>query len=136
VQLGMSATVRVQEAAAQKGYAVPLSAVFQRHAEANREARVWVVNADGAAVTSHPVELGPPVGESEIIVYGLSPGQRIVTAGTSRLREGETIKVLDSSGLGASPVERQPTTMHSAQSANTATVPIAAQIATQKADLR
>jgi len=136
VQLGMSATVRVREAAAPRGYTVPLSAVFQRHAEANREARVWVVNPDGATVTSRPIELGPPVGESEIIVYGLSPGQRIVTAGASRLREGETIKVLDSSGFGASPVERQPTTMRSAQSANTATLPIAAQIATQNPDLR
>jgi multidrug efflux pump subunit AcrA (membrane-fusion protein) len=80
----MSATAQLRGTAS-AGHVIPLSAVFQRHAEAGGEARVWVVNPEGTAVASIPIRLGAPTGENEIITYGLSPGQRIVTAGTSRL---------------------------------------------------
>src|SRR5262245_9511455 len=106
VQLGMSATADVPGAVF-RGQAIPLSAVFQPHGQAGGDTRVWVVNREGTAVASTPVKLGAPIGENEIVVYGLSPGQRIVTAGSSRLREGATVKLLDASGLGASPIERE-----------------------------
>src|SRR5262245_8206618 len=105
VQLGMSATAHIAGAASGER-AIPLSAVFQPHSEAGGEARVWLVNREGTAVSSMPIRLGAPIGESEIVAYGLSPGQRIVTAGTSRLREGAPVKVLSAAGLGASPTQR------------------------------
>jgi multidrug efflux system membrane fusion protein len=118
VQLGMSATARVPETTL-TGHVIPLSALFQRQAEANGEVRVWLVNADGATVTSLRIKLGAPTGENEVVAYGLSPGQRIVTAGTSRLHEGATIKVLGASDLGASPVERDPNGTDSRRNAGT-----------------
>src|SRR4029453_13284733 len=116
VQLGMSATAQFRGPAS-AGHAIPRSAVFQRHADAGGEVRVWIVNPEGTSVASVPIRLGAPAGENEIVAYGLSPGQRIVTSGASRLREGETIKVLDPSGLGASPVERAPIATLSAHNA-------------------
>lgn len=116
LHLGMSATASVRYKAS-AGHRLPLWAVFQRHAEANSVARVWVVDAAGTAVSSVPVELGAPTGENDVVAYGLSPGQRIVTAGASRLREGESIRILGPSGLGASSVDRDPTVPHAAQSA-------------------
>src|SRR4029450_2085805 len=108
-----AATAQVQDAAS-AGHPIPLSAVFQRHAEAGGEARVWVVNREGTAVSSIPARLGAPPGENEVIVYGLVSGQRIVTAGTARLREDAAVKLLGPSGLGASPVERGPTVVQGA----------------------
>jgi len=113
VHLGMSATAQVRDTAS-AGHVIPLSAVFQRHAEAGGETRVWVVNREGTAVSSVPVRLGAPTDENEVIVYGLVSGQRIVTAGTSRLREDAAVKLLGPSGLGASPVERGPTVVQGA----------------------
>jgi multidrug efflux system membrane fusion protein len=135
VQLGMSATVRVPEAAF-TGHAIPLSAVFQRHTEAGGAARVWVASADGTTVASIPIKLGTPSGENEIIAYGLSAGQRIVTAGTSRLQEGATIRVLGSSDLGASPVERQPIGIDPRRSAGTSLPVVAARVASEDGEHR
>jgi membrane fusion protein, multidrug efflux system len=112
VRLGMSATAQLRNPAS-TGHAIPLSAVFQHYAEAGGEARVWVVNPAGTAVSNMPIRLGAPTGENEVIVYGLVSGQRIVTAGTSRLHEGAPVKLLGPPGLGASPIEREATAQRS-----------------------
>jgi multidrug efflux system membrane fusion protein len=122
VQLGMSATVHVRGVAS-TGQVIPLSAVFQRHAEAGGEARVWIVNPEGTAVASFPIRLGAPTGENEVIAYGLSPGQRIVTAGASRLYEGATIKLLGPSELGAAPTDREPVGTHRGQNVQSPVLP-------------
>jgi multidrug efflux system membrane fusion protein len=124
VQLGMSATVRVRGTAS-SGYVIPLSAVFQRYAEAGGEPGVWLVNREGTSVASAPIRLGAPTGEDGIVAYGLSPGQRIVTAGTSRLREAEKITVLGPSGLGAPPTAREPMAAPSAENAKPPILPTA-----------
>jgi membrane fusion protein, multidrug efflux system len=106
VQLGMSATAEIAGTPV-AGRPIPISAVFQPRDQAGGVARVWVVNREGTAVASTPIKLGSPTGENEILAFGLSPGQRIVTAGASRLREGASVKLLDAAALGASPVERE-----------------------------
>ena len=124
VQLGMSATAQLRGTAS-AGHVIPLSAVFQRHAEASGEAHVWVVNSEGTAVASMPIRLGAPTGEDEVVAYGLSSGQRIVTAGTSRLHEGAAIKLLGPSGLGAASADREPVSAHWGQSAKPPVLPTA-----------
>ena len=124
VQLGMSATVEIRGAPL-SGQVIPLSAVFQRHAEAGGEARVWIVNPEGNAVTSVPVTVGAPTGQDEVVAYGLSPGQRIVTAGASRLREGTTVKVLGPAALGAPPADRVRVTGHWGENSRRPVVPTA-----------
>jgi hypothetical protein len=72
-----------------------------------------------------PIRLGAPTGEDEVVAYGLSSGQRIVTAGTSRLHEGATIKLLGPSGLGAAPADREPVSAHWGQGAKPPVLPTA-----------
>ena len=67
---------------------------------------------DRAGLADEPPDLR---GENEVVAYGLSRGQRIVTAGTSRLHEGAAIRVVGPSGLGASPVEREPAVAQAAR---------------------
>jgi hypothetical protein len=56
---------------------------------------VWVVNEQTHTVTSVPVRVGEMVGEERIVVEGLERGQRVVVAGASRLREGQSVRILD-----------------------------------------
>ena len=53
---------------------------------------VYVINQDGT-VSARPVTLGPTDGPYAQVLSGLAAGERVVTDGTDRLRDGEKIAV-------------------------------------------
>ncbi|HTN48379.1 MAG TPA: MdtA/MuxA family multidrug efflux RND transporter periplasmic adaptor subunit [Burkholderiaceae bacterium] len=57
---------------------------------------VFVVK-DDSTVTVRPVKLGPADGETTAIADGLAAGERVVTDGTDKLREGSRVQVIDRS---------------------------------------
>ncbi len=70
---------------------LPLTAIF---APAEGGDYVWVVDSDGR-VARRPVTLGELYGRDRVVVTaGVEPGDRIVTAGVYRLREGEQVRIL------------------------------------------
>jgi membrane fusion protein, multidrug efflux system len=62
---------------------------------------VYVVKADNT-VTVRPVKTGPVDGERTSIKSGLQPGERVVTDGSERLREGAKITIPAERPRGAS----------------------------------
>ncbi|MCZ8182506.1 MAG: efflux RND transporter periplasmic adaptor subunit [Beijerinckiaceae bacterium] len=65
---------------------------------------VYVIG-EGEKVTARPVVTGPQDEERVVILRGLEPGERVVTAGFPRLAEGREVTVLpDPSGTEALPV--------------------------------
>ncbi|KJK03500.1 hypothetical protein UB43_03100 [Pseudomonas sp. 21] len=95
---GMSATVEVDFARlgrdAPAVLRVPVEAVFSADDGAPGQSQVWVVKGDGDAlrVERRTVQLGQPGAEGIRILSGLEPGERIVAAGTTELREGQAVR--------------------------------------------
>jgi len=52
---------------------------------------VWVIGADGKA-TQRAVKVGETFGENVLIVEGLKAGERIVTEGLQKVREGAPVQ--------------------------------------------
>lgn len=106
-QLGMTATVYMTTPKTDE-LAIPLAAVFSLQRQP-AESRVWVVEETEQTVRSIPVELGVPVADERIVIAGLTRGQLIVTAGVSRLIEGQAVQLVeDAAGLamqGGNPQE-------------------------------
>ena len=71
-----------------KGATVVPAAAVQRGAQGMF---VYVVKPDGTA-TMRPVKLGPTEGQRVAIESGVSPGERVVTDGVDRLREGAKVE--------------------------------------------
>jgi RND family efflux transporter MFP subunit len=89
--VGVTGTLEADEAGAEP-LTIPASAVFSDEQGASN---IWVV--DEAAVTVHrrPVRVGPVTGTEGIVVLeGLEPGERVVTAGVHFLREGQQIRLV------------------------------------------
>jgi multidrug efflux system membrane fusion protein len=91
---GMSATVvpfagTVKEADAP--LVVPLTAIAT---DATADRFVWTVGADGG-ISRQAVRTGDIRGGDVVIRSGLKPGERIVIAGVSALREGMKVRPLD-----------------------------------------
>ena len=61
---------------------------------------VYVVK-DDQTVTVVPVKLGPVQGETTVIASGLEPGQKVVTDGADKLREGMKVEVIARDAQGA-----------------------------------
>jgi RND family efflux transporter MFP subunit len=68
----------------------PISAL---HREPSGEQVVWVVGTS-QAVTRRPVKVGDALGGEVEILEGLAPGDRIVVAGVTFLREGMQVRDL------------------------------------------
>ena len=66
---------------------------------------VWLVKPDNT-VTVRPVKLGPSDGEHTAILSGLQPGDKVVTDGLDRLREGAKVEV--PSGNASAPAGQAP----------------------------
>ncbi len=92
---GMTASVivkiRSDEGAAQ-GLQVPAEALG---ADADQQPFVWVLDPDTNAVSRRPVTLGQLRGDNAIIMDGLKPGERVVSAGVSFLQEGQVVRPLN-----------------------------------------
>src|SRR5258706_757360 len=61
---------------------------------------VYVVKDDGT-VTLRPVQTGPTEGEVTAVETGLKEGERVITDGVDRVREGAKVEVTEPSGGGA-----------------------------------
>ncbi len=88
--LGMTAQVRFRNHDKQGGLIVPLSAIFQQ----GDQAAVWVVAADHS-VNLRKVEVAAYRDDGAVIAGGLTPGERIVSAGVHKLNAGEKIRVIE-----------------------------------------
>jgi hypothetical protein len=95
----MSATAAFSPQRVAQQHVIPLSALFVPQGDPARGPRVWVFEEDNT-VRSVPVTVGIPVGGDQIEVDGLRSGQKIVTAGASRLREGQMAVAFAPSAVG------------------------------------
>ena len=90
VELGQSARVYAANAAA-ASLSVPLSALVQ----ADGQAAVWVLDADGRRVKRVPVQAGAYT-ETDVPVSGaLQPDDWVVISGVHLLRENDAVKPVD-----------------------------------------
>lgn len=87
--LGQTATVSHERTPSSRHLAVPLTAVREHRGSA----AVWVVDTGAGVVRSRPVELGEVRGESVLVPKGLSPGERVVTAGVHVLTDGQRVRL-------------------------------------------
>lgn len=89
---GMSCTITLQRPAASgDAVSLPVSAIY---APAEGGTWVWIVDADDR-VSLRGVELGELFGTDRVsVLRGVTPGERVVTAGVYRLREGEQVRIL------------------------------------------
>jgi RND family efflux transporter MFP subunit len=91
---GMALEVLPADAAVGEGPAnvrVPLRAVV---AGADGAPSVWVVDPESSRVSRRPIEVGAIQGEDIVVLAGLEPGERIVTAGVNHLRDGMPVHAL------------------------------------------
>ena len=93
---GMSCTITMQISPladpAAGAVSLPLTAVY---APASGGTGVWVVDDDDR-VRLHEVTLGEPFGTDRILIdRGVKAGERVVTAGVYRLKEGERVRILN-----------------------------------------
>jgi multidrug efflux system membrane fusion protein len=86
IKLGMTATVVVQGSGVAKTIYIPLSAVYQR----TDTPAVWVVSGDKIAL--RPIKTGNFSNGTIEVLEGLQQGDRIVTAGVHKLRDGQQVK--------------------------------------------
>lgn len=91
---GMVAHVITSAPGTAPAMTVPLSAVA---AQADGAPKVWVVDA-GGQVSERAVTLGEIMGNHVEVQDGLSPGDRVVSAGVSALRPGMTVRPVDKIG--------------------------------------
>jgi len=99
---GMTATVTATYRRAQilgTRIFVPISAVFNG---ADGQQIVWVIGPD-STVSRRGVKLGEPAGGEIEITEGLQPGDRIATAGVTRLHDGTKVRDLGDALGGSRP---------------------------------
>ncbi len=79
-----------------KGIMVPVTAVFS--AGESSDNFVWVIEEASSTVSRRPVKVGELVDTGIPVSSGLKPGEQVVIAGVSYLREGQKVKLLDWQG--------------------------------------
>ncbi len=99
VRLGQTATVLLQQApppknagAASQALKLPLSALLQQ----GGKTLVWIFDPATQSVKSQEVRVAGADGNGAVISQGLTPGQRVVTAGVHVLQQGQKVKLLES----------------------------------------
>jgi len=90
---GMAAEVfpAVSAAAGEQALLVPMKAVF---AGPEGASRVWVVDPETSRVSQRPIQIGEVTADGAVVRDGLVPGERIVTAGVSHLRDAMLVRPL------------------------------------------
>lgn len=91
--LGMTATVWVASENTED-VVVPLSAVFTSQDQPKQE-KVWLVDETTSTVKAVPVQLGAALPGDLISIQGLRAGQLIVSAGVQRLKESQSVRLLE-----------------------------------------
>ena len=106
---GMFARIKVDLGARPDSILVPERAV----AELQGKSFVWVVGQDNKA-TQRAVKVGETLGENVMIIEGIKPGDRIVTEGLQKVREGAVVQPMTVGQIQAAaaqsdkPVEAKP----------------------------
>ena len=94
---GMAGKAAAEGRAAEAGrlayVEIPVAAVFNR-GETDRS-YVWVVDESAMTVQPRAVEIGAPSEYGIKILAGLAAGELVVTAGVGRIRDGQTVRVLE-----------------------------------------
>jgi multidrug efflux pump subunit AcrA (membrane-fusion protein) len=86
--------VELPEDLPESGIEVPAAAVFADDASDSEQSYVWVVDEETRSVSRSPVKI-VRFGARGVLVQGVEPGERIVTAGVHSLREGQTVRIED-----------------------------------------
>jgi RND family efflux transporter MFP subunit len=86
--------LELPEDLAESGIEVPTAAVFADDASDSEQSYVWVVDEETRSVSRRPVEI-VRFSALGVLVQGVEPGERIVTAGVHSLREGQTVRIED-----------------------------------------
>src|SRR5436190_15386705 len=84
---GMFGRIKVDLGARPDSILVPERAV----AELQGQNFVWVIGSDNKA-TQRSVKIGETIGENVLVTEGLKPGERIVTEGVQKVREGLVVQ--------------------------------------------
>jgi multidrug efflux system membrane fusion protein len=92
--LGMTATVWITADKTEQ-IAVPLSAIFTSQNQPKQQ-KVWLVDEVSYQVKAIPVQTGIALANELTTVAGLKAGQLIVSAGVQRLKEGQSVRLLNS----------------------------------------
>jgi RND family efflux transporter MFP subunit len=79
------------ETDAEAGVLIPIEAVA---ATSDGTPTVWVVDPETQRVSRRTIETGPVQGAAVTVLSGLTPGERIVTAGVHQLRDGMRVHPL------------------------------------------
>ena len=92
VRLGMTALVQFSAKTPNALIRVPLTALFNEKGQSS----VWVVVKEGSTdvVKLVPVQTSGTSGNEIVLGGGVSPGQRVVTAGVNQLKPGQKVKIL------------------------------------------
>jgi RND family efflux transporter MFP subunit len=101
VEPGMAATVHLSifsGTSENEGMSLPTAAVF---ADAEGRSSVWRLT-ESMKTEKVPVKTGALKGDDIQILSGVSPGDRVISAGARFLVEGQTVRVLDGNGEGES----------------------------------
>ncbi|MEP7301393.1 MAG: efflux RND transporter periplasmic adaptor subunit [Caldimonas sp.] len=102
-RLGQTATVVVESPRTTGVARVPLSALKEDHGRST----VWIVDAGSMTTVSRPVVIGGAEGNDAVVLAGLVPGDRVVTAGVHVLSPGQKVRLYNDPEAplpGASPV--------------------------------
>ena len=95
VQPGMTATVFAEVFPSERddtlSVLLPVSAVIS---DTGKNPIVWIVDEETMTVSAKPVTVGQMANDS-ITVFGIEPGQRVVTAGAAFMREGIKVTLLE-----------------------------------------
>ena len=90
IRAGMTASVRLKDVEPRERILVPLTALVAQDGKAG----VWVYAPPGI-VEFRPIAISGMEGNALVVETGLSPGDRIVTAGAPLLRAGQPVRLMD-----------------------------------------
>ena len=99
VALGMTARVSIGHDRKNKGYHVPLTAIFQQ----GEKSAVWIVAQD-RSVALRQVTVSNYQDNGALITNGLTAGERIISAGVHKIVAGEKIKPIENRVAAALPI--------------------------------
>ncbi len=75
------------------GVVVPTAAIFTPEGEESQDSFVWIVDPEASTVSRRQVEPVRITPQGGSVVQGVEPGERVVTIGVHRLREGQQVLI-------------------------------------------